>query len=118
MEDQPLRRSIRFQNLPLATIVEPPPPPQRRILYIEVSFEQVGTSEVLGKPELRTNQVDTTAVEIEDLQAGEFARKFNSPLTDLNDPVIVQVRPFNSPVIGVPLSRLMSTTGEISYTST
>ena len=32
--------------------------------------------------------------------------------------MIVQVRPFNSPVIGVPLGRLMSTTGESSSTST
>ena len=47
-----------------------------------------------------------------------FARNFNSPLTDLNDPMIVQVRPFNSPVIGVPLGRLMATVGESSSTST
>ena len=47
-----------------------------------------------------------------------FVRNFNSPLTDLNDPVIVQVRPFNSLVIGVPLGRLMSTAGERSSTST
>ena len=47
-----------------------------------------------------------------------FARNFNSPLTDLNDPMIVQVHPFNSLVIGVPLGRLMSTTGESSSTST
>ena len=32
--------------------------------------------------------------------------------------MIVQVCPFNSPVIGVPLGRLMSTTGESSSTST
>ena len=32
--------------------------------------------------------------------------------------MIIQVRPFNSPVIGVPLGRLMSTVGEISSTST
>ena len=52
------------------------------------------------------------------MQADEFARNFNSPLTNLNDPVIVQVRPFNSPVIGVHLGRLMSIAGEISSTST
>ena len=51
------------------------------------------------------------------MQADKFARNFNSPLTDLNDHMIVQVRPFNSPVIGVPLGRLMSTAGE-SSTST
>ena len=49
----------------------------------------IGISEVVSEPELRKNQVDTTAVEIEDLQVDEFARNFNSPLTDLNDPVIV-----------------------------
>ena len=46
------------------------------------------------------------------MQANEFARNFNSPLTDLNDHVIIQVRPFNSPMIGVPMSRLMSSVGE------
>ena len=57
--------------------MEPPPPPQRRRLNTDGSFEPVGISEALGEPELRTNQVDTTTVEIEDLQA------------DLNDPMIV-----------------------------
>ena len=56
--------------------------------------------------------IDTTTVEIEDLQDDKFARNFNSPLTDLNDYVIVQVHPFYSPVIGVPVSRLMSSAGE------
>ena len=112
MEDQPLRRSRRLQNLPPATTVEPPPPPQRRRLDTNGSFEPVGINEVPGEPKLRTNQFDTTAVEIEDLQADEFARNFNSPLTDLNDPVIVQVLPFDSPVIGVPVSRLMASSGE------
>ena len=53
------------------------------------------------------------------MQADEFARNFNTPLTDLNDPVIVQVRPFDPPVIGVPVGRIMSTTGEsyFSFTS-
>ena len=62
--------------------------------------------------ELRTNEVDTTAIEIEDLQVDKFARNFNSPLTDLNDPVITQVLPFNSPVIVVPMSRIMASAGE------
>ena len=66
-----------------------PPPPQRHILDTYVPFESVGVSEVPGEPKLRTNQVDTTAIEIEDLQADEFARNFNSPLTDLNNPMIV-----------------------------
>ena len=46
------------------------------------------------------------------MQADEFARNFNSPLTYLNDLVIVQVLPFDSPVIGVPVSRLMASSGE------
>ena len=89
MEDQPLKRSRRLKNLPLLTTVEPPPPPQRQRLDTDGYFEPVGISEVSSEPELRENQVDTTTVEIEYLQADEFARNFNSPLTDLNDPVIV-----------------------------
>ena len=69
--------------------MEPPSPPQRWRLDTDGSFEPVGVSEVPGEPKLRTNQVDTTAVEIEYLQAYEFARNFNPPLTDLNDPMIV-----------------------------
>ena len=111
MEDQALRRSRRLQNLPLATTVEPPPPPQRRGLDTDGSFEPIGISEVPGEPELRTNRVHTTTVEIEDLQDDEFARKFNSPPTKLNNLVIVQVRPFSSPMIGVPLDRIMSSAG-------
>ena len=49
-------------------------------------------------------------VEIEDLQDDEFARNFNTPLTYLNDPVIVQVHPFDPPVIGVTVGRIMSIT--------
>ena len=67
MEDQPLRRSRRLQNLPTATTVEPPPPPQRKRLDTDGSFEPVGISEVPGEPELRTRQVDRTIVDIEDL---------------------------------------------------
>ena len=52
------------------------------------------------------------------MQADEFARNFNSPLTDLNDHVIIQVRPFSLPLIGVPLGRLMSSVGESPSTST
>ena len=74
--------------------MEPPPPPQRWRLDTDGSFELIGVSEVLGELELRTNQFDLTIVEIEDLQADEFARNFNSPLTNLNDPVIVlSIRP-------------------------
>ena len=64
------------------------------------------------------NRLDLNIVEIEYLQDDVFARNFNTPLTDLNDPVIIQVRPFDPPVIGVPTSRIMSTTGESSFTST
>ena len=107
-----------MKNLPPLITLEPPPPPQRRILDTDGSFKPIGVSEVLGELALRANHFDLTTVEIEDLQANKFARNFNSPLTNLNDHVIVQVRPFNSPMIGVPLGRLMSTTGEISSTST
>ena len=112
MEDQPLRRSRRLQNLPPTTKVEPPLPHQRWRLDTDDSFETIGISEVPGEPKLRTNQVDITTVEIEDLHADKFARNFNSPLTDLNDPVIVQVLPFDSLVIGVLVSRLMASSRE------
>ena len=39
-------------------------------------------------------------------------------MTDLNDLVIVQVRPFDSPVLGVLVGRIMSTTGESSFVFT
>ena len=92
--------------------------PQTQRLDTDGSFELVGINEVPGEPELRKNQVHTIAVEIEYLQDDKFARNFNSPLIDLNDMVIVQVRPSNPPVIGVPVSRIMSTIGEIYFTST
>ena len=94
VEDQPITRSRRFQNLPPLITLEPPPPPQRRRLDTNGSFEPIGVSEVPGEPELRENYFDLTTVEIEDLQADKFARNFNSPLTDLNDLVIVKVLPF------------------------
>ena len=53
------------------------------------SFETIGVSEVSGEPELRENRLNLNTVEIEDLQDDEFARNFNTPLTELNDPVIV-----------------------------
>ena len=65
----------------------------------------------MGKLELRENHINLNIVEIEDLQDDKFARNFNTPLTDLNDPMIVQVHPFDPPVIGVPMGRIMSTTG-------
>ena len=46
------------------------------------------------------------------MQDDEFEKNFNSPLTDLNDHVIIQVHPFNSLVIGVPMSRLMASARE------
>ena len=72
----------------------------------------------MDERELRENHFDLNIVEIEDLQDDEFARNFNSPLTNLNDSVIIQVHPFNPPMIGVPVGRIMSTTGESSFTST
>ena len=78
-----------MQNLPPLITLEPPPPPQRQRLDIDGSFEPIGVSEVLSEPELRENCFNLNIVEIEDLQADEFARNFNTPLTDLNDPVIV-----------------------------
>ena len=41
--------------------------PQRRRLDTDSYFEPIGVSEVPGELELRTNQFDLTAVEIEDL---------------------------------------------------
>ena len=55
MEDQPIRRSRRLQNLPLFITLESPPPPQRQRLDTDGSFEPVGISEVPGELELRTN---------------------------------------------------------------
>ena len=78
----------------------------------------VGLSEVPDEPELRTNQVDTTIVEIEDLQDDKFARNFNPPLTDLNDPVIISVLPFTSPMIGVPMRSIMESSPEGIYIPT
>ena len=78
-----------MQNLPLLITLEPPPPPQRRRLDTDGYFEPIGVSEVPGEPELRENHFNLNTVEIEDLQADEFARNFNSPLTDLNNQVIV-----------------------------
>ena len=107
-----------MQNLPPLITLEPPPPPQRRRLDTDGSFEPLGFSEVLGEPELRENHFDLNTIEIEDLQADEFSRNFNTPLTDLNNPVIIQVHPFHPPVIGVPVGRIMSTAGESFFTST
>ena len=115
---QPIRRSRRLQNLPPLITLEPPPPPQRRILDTNGSFELVGVSEVPGEPSLIANCLDFDTVEIEDLQTDEFARNFNTTLTDLNDPVIVQVRPFDSPILGVPMGRIMSIAGESSFVFT
>ena len=79
------------------------------------SFEPIGVSEVMGEPELRENHLNLNIVEIEDLQDDKFARNFNTPLTDLNDPMFVQVFPFDPPAIGVPVGRIMSTVGESSF---
>ena len=78
-----------MKNLPPLITLEPPPPPQRQRLDMDGSFEPIGFSEVLSEPELRENRFNLNTVKIEGLQDDEFARNFNSPLTDLNDPVIV-----------------------------
>ena len=82
------------------------------------SFKPIGVSEVSGEPELRENRFDFNTIEIEDLQDDEFTRNFNTPLTDLNDHVIVKVRPFDSPIFGVPMGKIMSTAGESSFVFT
>ena len=89
VEDQPIRRSIRLQNLPPLVTLEPPTPPQRRRLDMDGSFEPVGLSEILGEPSLIANRLNLDTIEIEYLYTDEFARNFNTPLTDLKDPVIV-----------------------------
>ena len=89
MEDQPIRRSRRLQNLPPLITLEPPPPPQRQRLDTDGSFELVGVSEAPGEPSLIANHLNIDIVEIEYLQTDEFVRNFNTPLTDLNDHVIV-----------------------------
>ena len=78
-----------MRNLPPLTTLEPPPLPQRRRLSTSGSFEPVGACEVLGEPELIANRFDLDTVEIEELQADELARDYNTPFTDLNDPVIM-----------------------------
>ena len=78
----------------------------------------VGVSEVPNEPSLIANCLDFDTVEIEDLQTDEFARNFNTPLTDLNDPVIVQVRPFDSPMLGVPVGRIMFSVEENPFVFT
>ena len=118
MEDQAIRRSRRVQNLPLLITLEHPPPPQRRRLDTDGSFEPIEFSKVLSEPELTANRFNLNTIEIEDLQADEFSRNFNSPLTNINNPVIVQVHPFDPPMIGVPMGRIMSTAGESSFNST
>ena len=82
------------------------------------SFEPIGVSEVMGELEHRENHLNLNIVEIEDLQVDEFVMNFNTPLTNLNDLVIVQFRPFDPPMIGVPMGRIMSTARESSFTFT
>ena len=54
-----------MRNLPPLTALEPLPLPQRRRLGTDGYFEPVGTSEVLGEPELIANHFDFDIVEIE-----------------------------------------------------
>ena len=107
-----------MQNLPPLATLTPPPPPQRWRLDTDGSFEPVGVSEVLGEPEHVANHFNLDTVEIEDLQTDKFSRNFNTPLTDLNDPMIVQVRPFDSLFLCVPVGRIMSSVGESSFVFT
>ena len=92
--------------------MEPPPPPRRKIINISGSFEPTGISECPGEPELRYNQPNHPLVEINDLQDEYFARNYKSPLTDLRDHVLVQVRDFSQPGLGVPSSFGMLNIGE------
>ena len=78
-----------MRNLPPIIALEPPPLPQRRRLDTDGSFQPVGISEILGELELIANCFDLDIVEIEELQNDKFARNFNTPLTDLNNHVIV-----------------------------
>ena len=104
--------SRRLQNLPLLSIVEPPPPPQKWRLDTNSSFESPGVSESPWDPELCYTQPNPLSVEIEYLQAQEFARNYNSPLIYLRDLVLVQVRQLGPLGIGLPLSSLISSLGE------
>ena len=107
-----------MRNLPPITALEPPPLPQRWRLDTDGSFETIGINEVLGEPQLIANHFNLDTVEIEELQTDEFARNFNTPLTDLNNLVIVQVRPFDSPILGVPVGRIMSSAEESPFVFT
>ena len=82
------------------------------------SFEPIGVSEVLGEPELRHTQVEVPPIEIEYLQAYEFARDYNTSLTNLSDPVLIQLHPFSLLVYGVSLSLDMSSAEEGMSTPT
>ena len=82
MEDQPLRRSRRLQNLPLLTTVEPPLPPLRRRINTSGSFESIGISENPRELELRYIHLDLMSIEIKDFQTENVARNYNSPTTD------------------------------------
>ena len=112
MEDQHPCRSQRLQIIPSLIATNPPPPPQRQILITSGSFESTGVSESLRESELRYTHIGPLLVEIEYLQAEEFARKYNSPLTNLRDLVLLQACLFSSCGVGVPLSSSMSNSGE------
>ena len=112
MEDQPPHRYRRLQNIPPLSTVEPPPPPQRRRLDTEGSFESFGVSQIPGEYELHYTQIYHSYVEVEVLQAQEFATNYNPPITDLSGTILVQVLPFGSPSVGVPLSTIMYSSGE------
>ena len=65
VEDHPLRKSRRLQNLPPSFIVETPPPPQRQRLDTYHYFEPTGVSEVPSEPKLRLTHEEILPIKIE-----------------------------------------------------
>ena len=49
------------------------------------------------------------------MQEEEFLRNFNTPLTDFEYSILVQILPFNQLGIGVPLGFIMENMGEGSW---
>ena len=85
------------------------------------SFESTGVSESPGELELRYTRPDIPLVEVEYLQFEEFSRNFNTPLTDIGDSILVQIRPLSQSRIGVPIGFVIENLGEGSrdmYTPT
>ena len=111
MEDQPPCRSQRFKNIPPLFTIDPPPPPKRQRLDTHGSFESTRFNQSPREPKLQCTQTDHLSMEIEDLQAQEFATNYNPPITNLSGPVLLQVHSFGSLGVGVPLCTIMSSSG-------